>query len=145
MILFNEKNSRLCVDIKDWKEAIRFSANLLVEQKCAEPCYIDGIIHSIEKYGSYIVISDGLAIPHTRPEEGVLKIGFGLVTLKEPIYFEDSDIPVNVLIPFSAVDNNSHIEILQSIVKLVDKKLIEKIGEAKTIEELSEIMKGCEE
>lgn len=145
MISFNEENTRLCVDIKEWEEAVRFSANLLVEQQCAKPSYIDGIINSIKKYGAYIVISDGLAIPHTRPEEGVLKIGFGLVTLKEPIYFEDSDIPVKVLIPFSATDNNKHIEILQSIVKLVDNKLIDKIGEAQTIEQLTEIMKGCDE
>lgn len=144
MILFDKNNCRLCVDLGNWEEAVRFSANLLVEQECVEPCYIEGIIDSIKKYGSYIVISDGLAIPHTRPEEGVLKIGFGLVTLKNPIYFEDNNIPVNVLIPFSAIDNSSHIEILQSIVKLVDNKMIEKIGKANSIEELTDIMKGCE-
>lgn len=144
MISFNENNAKLRVDIKDWKEAVRLSANLLVEQGCAEPSYVEGIFESIQKYGSYIIISDGLAIPHTRPENGVLKIGFGLMTLKEPILFDDSDIPVNVLIPFSAIDSSCHLEILQSIVKLVENKLIEKIAQAESFEELEEIMKGCD-
>ena len=44
-------------------------------------------------------------MPHGRPEEGVKKTGFALVTLKKPLEFnhEDND-PVDILITMAAVD-----------------------------------------
>ena len=46
-------------------------------------------------------------MPHGRPEEGVKKTGFALVTLKKPLVFnhEDND-PVDILITMAAVDAN---------------------------------------
>lgn len=48
-------------------------------------------------------------MPHGRPEEGVKKTGFALVTLKKPLEFnhEDND-PVDILITMAAVDANTH-------------------------------------
>lgn len=141
MLSFNKENTRLGVDIDNWKDAVTYSANLLVEQGCAEKSYIDGILEGIKEFGSYIVISDNLAIPHARPEKGSKKIGFSLVTLNNPVYFDDSDNPVRVFIAFTAIDNSSHIEILQNIVKIVENNLIEKIIEAKNIDDLNKIMR----
>ncbi len=50
-------------------------------------------------------------MPHGRPEEGVKKTGFALVTLKKPLEFNDEDNdPVDILITMAAVDANTHQE-----------------------------------
>ncbi len=65
-------------------------------------------------------------MPHGRPEEGVKKTGFALVTLKKPLEFnhEDND-PVDILITMAAVDANTHQEvgIMQSSTCLKMRKI----------------------
>jgi hypothetical protein len=61
-------------------------------------------------------------MPHGRPEEGVKKTGFALVTLKKPLIFnhEDND-PVDILITMAAVDATTHQEVgIMQIVNLFD-------------------------
>ena len=57
-----------------------------------KPSYVEGIIKAVKELGPYIIISDGLAMPHTRPEDGALDIGCSLITLKEPVLFEGDDV-----------------------------------------------------
>ena len=67
-------------------------------------------------------VAPGLAMPHGRPEEGVKKTGFALVTLKTPLVFnhEDND-PVDILITMAAVDATTHQEVgIMQIVNLFD-------------------------
>ena len=139
-LILNEKNVRLQVLASDWEDAIRIGGNLLVEQGCAKPSYIEGIIHAVKEPGPYIIITDGLAMPHTRPEEGALNIGCSLITLKEPVLFEGEDVPVKVMICFSAVDSESHMDILKMIVEFVERGLIDDIAKAETYEELLDVI-----
>lgn len=139
-IELSEKNVRLHVSAKDWEEAVRIGGQILVENGYATESYVDGIVNSIKKYGPYVVISKGFAIPHTRPEDGSLGIGFSLITLKEPIYFDPEDDPVEVMICFSAVDSETHLDILKMIVAFVEKGYVEKIAKLDTIEELNALV-----
>ena len=140
-IIFNEKNVRLKVHAETWMEAIQIGANVLVENGCAKPSYVNGIISSIQQYGPYIIISKGFAIPHSRPEDGAIKIGFSLVTFDTPIYFEGDKDPVTVMICFSALDSQTHLDILKMIVEFVEKGYIEAISKMNSIEELLALVK----
>jgi len=55
-------------------------------------------------------------MPHARPEEGVIKTALSLVIVKEGVNFgsEDND-PVFIIFGLSAVDSNSHIEMIASL------------------------------
>ncbi len=139
-LVLNKENVRLQVSADGWEDAIRIGGQLLVEQGCAKPSYVEGIIKAVKELGPYIIISDGLAMPHTRPEDGALDIGCSLITLKEPVLFEGDDCPVKVLICFSAVDSESHMDILKMIVEFVERGLIDDIAKAATYEELLEII-----
>lgn len=141
-LALTDKNTVFKADAKDWEEAVRIAGGLLVAQGCAKPEYVEGIVQAVRKLGAYIVIAEGIAIPHTRPEEGALAIGCGMVTLKEPVYFDGDLSPVKVLISFSAVDSSSHIEILQMIVQFIEKNLIDKIAELNSYEEFLAINEG---
>lgn len=140
-LVLNRENVKLKVDASDWREAIRIGAGILVEQGCAKHSYVDGIISAVEELGPYIIISEGLAMPHTRPEEGAVGIGCSLITLNEPVLFEGDNSPVKVMICFSAVDSESHMDILKMIVEFVERGLIDDIAKAETYEELLEVVK----
>ncbi|VEH66443.1 ascorbate-specific phosphotransferase enzyme IIA component [Rodentibacter pneumotropicus] len=59
-------------------------------------------------------------MPHARPEEGVIKTAFALVTLKEPIYFDGENEPVYVLITLAGSDSDQHMQGLMEITQVLD-------------------------
>jgi mannitol operon transcriptional antiterminator len=117
-----EKTIALNVAVKDWQEAIRAAGQLLVETGGVEPRYVEGMIRTAEELGPYIVIAPGIALPHARPEEGVIKNCFSLITLSSPVDFgnEDND-PVLVVIAFGATDQESHVEALAELARAIAK------------------------
>lgn len=139
-LVLNKGNVKFQVEAETWEEAVRIGAGMLVEQGCAKQSYVEGIISAVKELGPYIIISEGLAMPHTRPEEGAVGIGCSLITLKNPVLFEGDDSPVKVMICFSAVDSESHMDILKMIVEFVERGLIDDIAKAKTYEELLEVI-----
>ncbi|MBF0751289.1 MULTISPECIES: PTS sugar transporter subunit IIA [unclassified Pasteurella] len=104
----------------DWKAAIKIGTDLLEVSGAIEPRYYDTIISNIEKMGPYIILAPGLAMPHARPEEGVIKTAFALVTLKEPIYFDGEDDPIYVLITLAGSDSDQHMQGLMEITQVLD-------------------------
>lgn len=106
--------------VASWQEAIKIGTDLLVKAGTIEPCYYDHIISNIEKMGPYIILAPGLAMPHARPEEGVIKASFALVTLKEPVTFEGEDEPVSVFIILAGSDSDRHMEGLMEITQVLD-------------------------
>ena len=83
----------------------------------------------------------GAGMPHTRPEQGAIGIGCSLITLDQPVKFDGDDSEVKVMICFSAVDSESHMDILKMIVEFVERGLIDDIAKATTYEELLEVIK----
>lgn len=118
-----ENNSILLqADATSWQEAVRLGVDLLVRADVVEPRYYQSILDGVVQHGPYFVIAPGLAMPHGRPEEGVKKTGFSLVTLKTPLIFnhEDND-PVDILITMAAVDAATHQEVgIMQIVSLFE-------------------------
>lgn len=113
---------RLQAEARSWQEAVKIGVDLLVDADVVEPRYYQAILDGVEKFGPYFVLAPGLAMPHGRPEEGVKKTGFALVTLKTPLAFnhEDND-PVDILITLAAVDAHTHQEVgIMQIVNLFE-------------------------
>ena len=117
--LAENKSIRLQAEANSWQEAVKVGVDLLVEAGVVEPRYFQAILDGVERFGPYFVIAPGLAMPHGRPEEGVKKNGFALVTLKTPMVFnhEDND-PVDILITLAAVDARTHQE--EGIMQIVN-------------------------
>lgn len=80
--LAENKSIRLQAEAETWQDAVKIGVDLLVAADVVEPRYYQAILDGVEQFGPYFVIAPGLAMPHGRPEEGVKKTGFSLVTLK---------------------------------------------------------------
>jgi ascorbate PTS system EIIA or EIIAB component len=117
--LADNHSVRLQAEASNWQEAVKIGVDLLVAANVVEPRYYQAILDGVERFGPYFVIAPGLAMPHGRPEEGVKKNGFALVTLKQPLVFnhEDND-PVDILITLAAVDARTHQE--EGIMQIVN-------------------------
>lgn len=109
------------VAVERWQDAIQLAAEPLIRGGYIEPRYRDAIITSTQKNGAYYVFEDEhLAIPHARPECGVLENSFSLVTLQNPVSIAGSG-AVDILILFGATDSNAHIqEGLTAIFRMLD-------------------------
>lgn len=138
MSVLTVEKARVGVFANDWREAIRIVGNLLVEAGDVKQTYVDAMIKAVEKFGPYIVLSPGLALAHARPQDGALKVGLSAALLKNPINFghPDND-PVKLVLAFSAIDQTSHLHVLQIISQVFsDSTSIEKINSSKTSKEL---------
>ena len=118
--LTDEKLIRLNIEAADWEEAIRKSAQPLIDEHKVKPSYVDDMITGVKENGPYIVLTKHVALPHARPECGVKRNCFSLVVLDKPIQFAGSD-RADIVIMFGAQDSNAHIEEgIRAIVALLD-------------------------
>ncbi|AJE07082.1 PTS sugar transporter subunit IIA [Mannheimia haemolytica] len=104
----------------NWEDAIKIGTDLLVKAGTIEPRYYDNIVSKIKEMGPYIILAPGLAMPHARPEEGVIKTSFALVTFDTPIYFEGEDDPVHVMLTLAGSDSDQHMQGLVEITQVLD-------------------------
>ena len=90
-----------------------------------------------------MVITPNIVLPHARPEDGVNKTSFSLVTLKNPVNFgNDKNDPVKLVITIASKNNKDHIKFLAEIVDLLrNKEDLQKIFETTSKEEVINILK----
>lgn len=92
---FHRTAIRFNAECKGWRDAIRLSSDLLQSHGFCEKQYGEAMIRQILTYCSYVVVNGGVAFPHARPQDGVLKPGMSLIRLKTPVYFPDlAEVPV---------------------------------------------------
>lgn len=103
--------------VASWEEAIKIASAPLVKDKSIEKEYIYEMINSINKYGSYIVITDDLALPHARPGVYVNEVSLSLLYIEEGIKI-DKEL-IHTIIVLATKDKNSHIDILQELSLLL--------------------------
>jgi PTS system ascorbate-specific IIA component len=108
--------------VTDWEEAVRIGGGLMVDAGLVEPRYIDTIVSNHKEMGPYFVVAPGIAMPHAKPENGVLKTGYAVMTLASPVEFGDEENdPVDILIFAGAVDREEHNqEAVPQIAELCD-------------------------
>ena len=116
------KNNSILLNAKatDWKSAIKLGTDVLVKAGIVESRYYDAITKAITEEGPYICIHDAFALPHSRPEDGVIKTGFALTVLATPIVFEGVDEPIDVLITLAGKDSDEHIEGTMQVANLIE-------------------------
>jgi len=120
--LLAEKTVALRQSPATWQEAVRIGVEKLVEAGAVEDRYHQAILDNVAKNGPYFVLVPGFAMPHARPEDGVVRTSFSLVTLSTPVEFgnKDND-PVDVLLTIAADDAKSmNEEVIVQVMNLLD-------------------------
>ena len=136
-VLTDNKSIRLGLSAATWQEAVKLAVEPLIESGAVQPQYYDAIVESTEEYGPYYILMPGMAMPHARPEAGVNRDAFSLITLTEPVTFSDGK-EVSVLLSLAATSSKIHTSVaIPQIIALFElENSIERIKACKRDEEV---------
>lgn len=108
------------VSVSDWQEAISTSTQLLISKGIVTENYTKAIKEKIKKHGPYMVIDEGIAMPHAKPTDGVNRPGFSFVKLKTPVSFGHTrHDPVSIIICLATMDAHIHLNALRQLTLLL--------------------------
>ena len=123
-------------DAENWEEAIKISAKPLLDNNNIEYRYVDSIINNIYKYGPYIVLVDGVAMAHSRPDDGVIKMGMSFLKIKNGIDFYKTENKVYLFFTLAAEDSSSHQDAMSELADILgNDNLVKKIIQEDLTEE----------
>ena len=130
----------------NWEEAVREAGRLLMKGGCCDQVYIEEMVNTVKKMGAYIVISKGIALPHSRSGEHSHKVGLSLLRLKEPVVFgHPENDPVDLVFGLAAIDNKAHLSALRDFTKILSvPENVETIRIAKTVDDVYNLLMSLE-
>lgn len=105
----------------DWRGAVRLAGSLLERAGACDPSYTESMVASVEKFGPYMVLEEGIAMPHAQAAGNVSHPAVCVVTLADPVPFghEEFD-PVGVLIGVCAPDPAAHLASLAELSRMFE-------------------------
>ena len=129
------------IDATDWRQVIALAAEPLVSGGYLDARYPAEVIANTLTHGAYYVFDEGIAMPHARPEAGVIRDCFSLIVLAQPISFAGSE-KADIVIMFGARDSNAHIEEgIRAIVSLLeDEDTLVRLRQARSAAEVIDIL-----
>ncbi|EUJ31671.1 PTS system ascorbate-specific transporter subunit IIA [Listeria floridensis FSL S10-1187] len=139
--LIENRSIRLRETAETWQEAVGKAVQPLVQSGAVEVRYEDAIVASTEHFGPYYILMDGMAMPHARPEDGVNRDAFSLVTLENPVAFSDGK-KVEVLLALAATSSEIHtgIAIPQIVALFETPDIIAKLKNVQSPEEVLQLI-----
>ena len=139
--LLKKENVKFIEGAEDWKEAILQSGNLLVSNRKVTSEYVKEMIELVEKHGPYIVIEEGIAMPHAGISENVLETGISLLVVKERVALPEGR-NANIFLSFAAKNKNDNIDIMNDLFELITKhKFIDEVSKMKSYDQLEQYFK----
>ena len=127
-----------------WSEAITLSCQTLLEKGMITQQYIDEIIACVQKYGPYIVIVPGVAMPHSSEDsQGVLGTAISFTKMSQDVVFEDGNDEKNARLFFTlaAKNNEEHVENISKLSEmLMTDGVIEALMTVETMEDYENVM-----
>lgn len=127
--------------LADWQEAVLLSARPLLDGGFITPEYVQTILEEYEKSGPYFVIAPGIAVPHTRPQDGVNRQGLSLVVVKNGVHFDGEHDPVRIIIMLCATDKHSHMALLSSLSEMfADPETIMALSQADSVAQIAALI-----
>lgn len=144
--LLTEDKIQIVKKVNSWEDAIRVAAEPLYLDGSVEISYIESMVKNIHTYGAYIYLGNGIALPHSAPEDGVNKTGISLLKLEKPIkILNDPAYETQFIFVLAAVDNREHLNALDDLMRIVDNKdHIASLSEATNEKNILDIIRKSE-
>lgn len=134
--LLKKENVKFIDEAENWKEAIFQSGDLLVSNKKVTLEYVHEMVELVEKHGPYIVLEEGIAMPHAGISENVLETGISLLVVNEKVSLPEGR-NANIFLSFAAKNKNDNIDIMNDLFELITKyEFINKVSKMKNYSQL---------
>jgi len=136
-----KENIQISNSIENWEEAIHLASMPLLEKNNIQKKYVDAMIDGIKELGPYIILIPGVAMPHSRPENGVNDTSMALLKIEEGVSFSPTKEDVKLVFILAAKDNSSHMDALVGLSDLLeDEKKVDAIIRSVSVEEILNIL-----
>lgn len=128
----SEENVVLNDKFDNWRDAVNFAGNLLVQSGCINEKYREDMVKAVEEFGPYIVVMPGVALAHARPDGNVFQNQIALVSMPDGVAFGNSENdPVHFLFAIAARTDKEHVHMFKEIaVFLSNEKNLETLKNA---------------
>lgn len=117
---FLKGNMKIVDSVDSWEDAIKIGAQPLLDNGNIKAEYIQAMIDSVHKNGPYMVLVDHIAMPHARPEMGVVKTGMSFLKIKNGVDFHQTDEKVYLFFTLAAADSDGHQDAIADLADLFD-------------------------
>lgn len=123
----NIENIQICNEKIGWREAIHLAAKPLLSKELINQHYVDEMINAVDKYGTYMMLTENTAFVHAGKEDGIKENCTSMLLLKNRIGFGDSDVKKIDNIVVLGIKNHDETELLNVVYILGKKENIEKL------------------
>jgi PTS system ascorbate-specific IIA component len=107
-------------DIDGWRDAIARVAAPLKAAGAITDDYETAMIDSIAAGGTYIDLGYGIALAHSRPENGVVATGISSLRVTPAVLLNDeADHPIDLFFCLAATDATGHLEAMGELATLL--------------------------
>ncbi len=129
-----------------WQEAVTKTTSYLENKGYVTSDYANAIIQSTVENGPYYVLCPNVAMPHARPEAGVLKTGLGIHVFSHPVDFGSDMGPASILFTLAATDSDTHINVIQGLCELLEEEEnISKLSKAVSKQQILDLIQNIQE
>ena len=136
----------ICDEPVGWEEAIRVSIEPLIRQGAVTEGYAGTVIRNVKRFGPYIAVTPGVALPHAKDDCHVLHTAVCFVKFNYPVCFDEADAEktASLFFAMSAEDEPRHLRNLKALTEecLKDDALIRRLCAAKTREGILAALAG---
>ncbi|MBN9654170.1 PTS sugar transporter subunit IIA [Halobacillus sp. GSS1] len=138
-------NIHFLKSVNSWEDAITESAAPLLNDGSITSKYVEDMIENVHENGPYIVIVPGIAMPHAKNEDGVVKkTGISLLKLEEAVPFPENK-KVNLLFTLAAEDTSGHLDLISDLSSLlIEDDVREKLEQSKSEQEIIDLLQTVE-
>lgn len=135
------QNIKIEKDMNNWEEAVFEAGKILEDNGYIKEKYIYEMIEKIKELGMYMMIGDGIILPHADIGENVIKTGISYLQLKKPVLFQN--IEIKHIFALASCDKKEHIKGLLELKENIDENNLKEILEkCSTEKEVFKIIKN---
>lgn len=107
-------------DVDGWRDAVTRVSAPLLDSGAITPAYVQAMTDSIAAGGVYIDLGFGIALAHSRPENGVVRTGLSYLRVEPAVLLNDDEAhPIDLFICLAATDASGHMETISELAGLL--------------------------
>lgn len=135
------KNIKIAKYMNNWEQAVFEAGKILKDNGYIKEKYLYEMIEKIKELGMYMLIGEGIILPHADIGENVIKTGISYLQLKTPVLFQN--IEIKHIFALVSCDKKEHIKGLLELKENIDEKNLKEILEkCQTEKEIFKIIKN---
>lgn len=106
--------------VNSWEDAVWCAGSLLQKAGAVTENYVKSMVECVKELGPYIVVCPGVAMPHSRCEDGANRVSVSYLKLNKPVVFGEGEnsTKVDMIFAFSAIDEKQHLKMIEDLWKL---------------------------